>query len=134
MRRHVEEMRRAGERAAGLTRQLLAYSRKQVLQPKVLRLNEVVDGIGGMLAPAARRATSSSARVLDPELGYTRADPGQIEQVLMNLAINARDAMPDGGRLTITTANVELDERFAREHVGARRRRLRRCSPSATPA
>jgi two-component system cell cycle sensor histidine kinase/response regulator CckA len=118
VRRNIQEMCRAGERASVLTKQLLAYSRKQVLQPKVLRLNEVVEGMDGMLSRLLGEQVELSAN-LAGDLGYTRADPGQIEQVLMNLAINARDAMPEGGRLTITTANVELDEQFGRQHVGA---------------
>jgi two-component system cell cycle sensor histidine kinase/response regulator CckA len=116
--RNVEEMRRAGARAAALTRQLLAFSRRQVLQPKVLNLNEAVEDMEGMLGRVLGERVDF-ATVLDADLGYTRADPGQVEQVLMNLAINARDAMPDGGRLTITTANVELDELFVKQHVDA---------------
>ena len=118
VRRNVQEMCRAGERASALTKQLLAYSRKQVLQPKVLRLNDVIEGMDGMLARLLGEQVELSTHLAD-DLGYTRADPGQIEQVLMNLAINARDAMPEGGSLTITTANVELDEQFGRHHVGA---------------
>jgi len=116
--RSVEEMRRAGDRAATLTRQLLAFGRKQVLQPKVLDLNEVVQGIESMLSRLLGECVELSTG-LAGDLGFTRADPGQIEQVLVNLAINARDAMPDGGRVTVTTANVELDELFTRQHVGA---------------
>ncbi|MGE5689270.1 MAG: PAS domain S-box protein [Pseudomonadota bacterium] len=118
VRRHVEEMRRAGERAAELTRQLLAFSRKQVLQPKVLDLNGVVGGMEDMLARVLGEHIALATR-LDPALGQTKADPGQVEQVLLNLAINARDAMPRGGRLTIETANVELDDAFVAGHVGA---------------
>jgi two-component system cell cycle sensor histidine kinase/response regulator CckA len=118
VRRNVKEMCRAGERASALTKQLLAYSRKQVLQPKVMRLNDAVEGMESMLARLLGEHVELSAHLAD-DLGYTRADPGQIEQVLMNLAINARDAMPEGGRLTITTANVQLDDGFALHHVGA---------------
>jgi PAS domain S-box-containing protein len=118
VRRHVEEMRRAGERAAELTRQLLAFSRKQVLQPKVLDLNDGVRGMEDMLRRVLGEQVDLSTR-LDPALGQTKADPGQIEQVLLNLAINARDAMPRGGQLTIETANAELDEAFVAAHVGA---------------
>jgi PAS domain S-box-containing protein len=118
VRRHVDEMRRAGERAAELTRQLLAFSRKQVLQPKVLDLNDGVRGMEDMLRRVLGEQVDLSTR-LDPALGQTKADPGQIEQVLLNLAINARDAMPRGGQLTIETANAELDEAFVAAHVGA---------------
>jgi len=109
----VEEIKRAGESAAGLTRQLLAFSRRQVLEPKVLELNAIVGSVEKML----RRLIGENidlVTTLDPSLARVRADAGQIEQVIMNLAINSRDAMPQGGRLTIETANVELDEEYAR--------------------
>jgi two-component system cell cycle sensor histidine kinase/response regulator CckA len=111
----VEEIYRAADRAAGLTRQLLAFSRRQVLQPKVISLNALVPDIEKML----RRLIGEDilfATVLQPQLGNVRADPGQLEQVIVNLAVNARDAMPDGGRLTIETRNVELDESYAVDH------------------
>ncbi len=110
-------MQKTVERAAGLTKQLLAFSRKQILQPRVLDLNAVVGGIAPLLARLIREDIELTTR-LDGELGRVRADPGQIEQVIMNLAVNARDAMPAGGRLTIETANVELDDRYARDHAG----------------
>ncbi len=116
MRRDVEEIRKAGERAASLTRQLLAFSRKQVLQPKVLDLNAVVAGMDDMLRRLIGEDVDLVA-VLKPGLWSVRADPGQLEQVVMNLAVNARDAMPRGGKVTIETANVELDGTYVRRHA-----------------
>jgi CheY-like chemotaxis protein len=113
------EVKRAGERAATLTRQLLAFSRKQVLQPVALDLNQIANGIENML----RRIIGEDIdflQVLAPDLGLTLADPGQIEQVLMNLVVNARDAMPEGGKLTIETSNVEIDEEYAAGHVAVK--------------
>jgi PAS domain S-box-containing protein len=105
---HTElfEINKAGQRAANLTRQLLAFSRKQILQPRVLKLNTIVKDIGRMLGRLLA-ADIAIAMELDPNLGAVRADPGQIEQVIMNLAVNAGDAMPLGGSLTISTANVD---------------------------
>jgi CheY-like chemotaxis protein len=103
------EIQAAAERAAGLTRQLLAFSRKQVLEPRVLDLNAVLSGTSGLL----RRLISEDVQLdvrLEPELGRVLADELQIQQVIMNLAINARDAMPEGGRLTLTTANATVDD------------------------
>lgn len=113
LRQDVAEIRKAGDRAASLTRQLLAFSRKQVLQPKVLDLNKTVESLGKMLK---RLLPADIDLVISPEpnLGRVMADPGQIEQVILNLAINARDAVPQGGRLSIETANVDLDESQAR--------------------
>jgi len=114
----VEEIRKASERAASLTRQLLAYSRRQMLQPVVLDLNVVVAEMDKML----RRLIGEHialATVLAPDLGRVRADPNQIEQVIVNLAVNARDAMTEGGKLTIETANIDLDEPFAQAHFGS---------------
>jgi signal transduction histidine kinase/ActR/RegA family two-component response regulator len=115
-RQKILEIRKAAERAASLTRQLLAFSRKQVLQPKVLDLNSVVPDMGKML----RRMIGEDIElrtVLQPDLGNVKADPGQMEQVVMNLVVNARDAMRSGGTLTIETANAYLDETYARHHV-----------------
>ena len=112
----LQEIHKAGERAAGLTRQLLAFSRKQIIQPKVLDLNVLASDVGKMLRHMIGEDVSLTT-VLAPKLGRVKADPGQIEQVLMNLAVNARDAMPEGGKLTIETANVELDESYARSHA-----------------
>jgi len=116
LRQDVAEIRKAGDRAASLTRQLLAFSRKQVLRPKVLDLNQVMDNMGKML----ERLIGSDIDLvinLDSHLGRVMADPGQIEQVVLNLAINARDAMPQGGWLTIETANVDLEESYSRRQM-----------------
>ena len=119
VRQDLELIKATGERAADLTRQLLAFSRKQMLQPKVLNLNVVVQGLARMLERLIGEDIELHA-ALDPALGMAKTDPGQIEQVLMNLAVNARDAMPDGGHLTIETSNVELDAAYASHRVGAR--------------
>jgi two-component system, cell cycle sensor histidine kinase and response regulator CckA len=118
MRTDLDEVLKAGTRASELTRQLLAFSRHQVLKPKVLDLDQVVAGIERML----RRLIGEDielALLPSRELGRVHADPGQIEQIIVNLAVNARDAMPTGGKLTFETANVSLDEDYAAQHFGA---------------
>jgi PAS domain S-box-containing protein len=114
-REDVEEIRKASDRAATLTRQLLAFSRRQVLQPRVLDLNGVVREMERMLRRLIGEDVELATR-LDPALGQVRADPGQVEQVVLNLAVNARDAMPSGGRLTVETRNVELGEELKRAY------------------
>ena len=108
-REEVEEIQTAARRAATLARQLLTFSRRQVIQPRVLDLNEVVTGMDRMLCRLIGEDVALVA-ICGPDLGRVKADPGQIEQVIVNLAVNARDAMPEGGQLTIETANVEVEE------------------------
>ena len=115
---YCEEVLKAGERAAGLTRQLLAFSRRQIMVPQVLDLNSVVTDLEKML----RRLIGEDIELVtvpQPDLWTVKADGGQIEQVILNLAVNARDAMPQGGKLAIQTANRTLDENFVRTHFGA---------------
>jgi two-component system, cell cycle sensor histidine kinase and response regulator CckA len=109
----------AGRRAAKLTAQLLAFSRKQVLQPDVLRLSDVVSGLEAMIGRLVGEDLILECRHAD-DLWPVEADRGQVERVIMNLLVNARDAMPDGGRVTIQTANVVLDEEWAAAHAGGR--------------
>jgi PAS domain S-box-containing protein len=115
-REDLEEIRKAAQRAAALTRQLLAFSRKQVLEPRALDVNVLVDNMDKMLRPLLGENVELRAMPA-PNLHAVRADPNQIEQVILNLAINARDAMPQGGKLTIETANVDLDEHYAARHA-----------------
>ena len=110
------QIKKAGQSAASLTRQLLAFSRQQVLEPKILDMNSIVVSVEKMLQRLIGEHIALRA-VLDPKLGQVKADQGQMEQVIMNLVVNARDAMPEGGKLTIETSNVELDEDYARKHV-----------------
>ncbi|MGD0678207.1 MAG: GAF domain-containing protein [Polyangiaceae bacterium] len=118
MRRDLIEIQRAGERAGELTRQLLAFSRQQIMSPRILNLNSIVTGIEPML----RRLLGEDIAlhfVPEPHLYVAKVDPGQVEQILMNLVVNARDAMPDGGSITIETANVMLDEGYVAAHPEA---------------
>jgi PAS domain S-box-containing protein len=116
MRGHAQEIANAAGRATSLTRQLLAFSRKQMLAPKIVDLNSVVTENVKMLTRLIGEDIDL-VMVPGPEIGAVKADPGQIEQVIMNLAVNARDAMPQGGKLTIETANVTLDANYARFHA-----------------
>jgi PAS domain S-box-containing protein len=115
MRRDLLQVMDAGKRAAALTVQLLAFSRKQIMQPEILNLNAAIEQMSGML----RRMIGEdieSITMLEPDLGLVHADPTQIQQILLNLAVNARDAMPQGGKLTIETANVHFGEGYVQEH------------------
>ncbi len=117
--RHIDQLNRAVGRASTLTNQLLVFSRKQVLQPRVMNMNQLVQEIGEML----RRLIGEDINVdiqLDESLGNVKADPGQVEQVLTNLILNARDAMPSGGILTIETKNVEFDDPYLNSHPEVR--------------
>jgi two-component system, cell cycle sensor histidine kinase and response regulator CckA len=114
LRKEIEDIMKAGNKAASLTRQLLAFSRKQIVRPEILDINELLTDIEKMLG----RLIGEDIELLtipDPELWQVEIDPGQIEQVIMNLAVNARDAMPQGGKLTIETANVELNDTYFRD-------------------
>ena len=116
---HAEEIEKAGQRAASLTRQLLAFSRQQVLAPAVLNINTLISEMEKML-PRLIGEDIEIVIALDPTIGRVKADHGQLEQVVMNLAVNARDAMPDGGKVIITTTNVVLDEAWTRSHPGSK--------------
>jgi two-component system cell cycle sensor histidine kinase/response regulator CckA len=111
----LEHIMEAGERATSLTSQLLAFSRKQILQPRILDLNDAITEASKILRRLIGEDIDLVA-VTKPSLGQVKADPGQIQQILMNLAVNARDAMPHGGKLTIETANVDLDEHYVHLH------------------
>jgi len=111
----IEQIRKAAQGASELTRQLLAFSRQQVLQPKIVDLNAAIAGIEKLLGRVLREDVQLRC-TLAPDAGTVKVDPGQLEQVIMNLAVNARDAMPNGGRLTIETANVDMDETYAQAH------------------
>jgi len=116
---HAVEIEKAGQRAASLTKQLLAFSRQQVLTPAVLNLNTLASDMEKML-PRLLGEDVEVSLTLDPDLGNVKADQSQIEQVIMNLAVNARDAMPMGGRLKIQTANMELDQAYTWNHPGSK--------------
>ncbi len=119
LRESIEEISKAGQQAASLTSRLLAFSRKQIISPKILNLNEVVEETGSML----RRIIGEDIELVvqaQPGLGMVNADPAQIQQILMNLAANSRDAMPQGGRFTLETADVYLDDDYVKNHPGSR--------------
>jgi two-component system cell cycle sensor histidine kinase/response regulator CckA len=119
LRRNLEEIKKASTRATSLTRQLLAFSRKQMLQAKVIDMNAIVSDMDRML----RRLIGEDidlVTALEPSTCQVKADPGQIEQVILNLAVNARDAMPRGGKLTIETSHIYLDEAYSRGHVAVK--------------
>jgi PAS domain S-box-containing protein len=131
LKRNMEEVQRATERAMDLTRQLLAFSRRQVMDMKVLDLNAIITDLSRMLRCIIGEDIELIT-VLAEDLGRVKTDPGQIEQVILNLVVNARDAMPNGGTLTIETSNVELDEDYARTHIQVTPNRYIRLSVSDT--
>jgi nitrogen-specific signal transduction histidine kinase/CheY-like chemotaxis protein len=114
----IAQILRASDRAAALTRALLAFSRRQVMQPRLIDLNDVLNGLTPMLGRLIGEDVDLVVK-LAPKLGLTMADRAQLEQVVVNMAVNARDAMPSGGKLTLTTSNTHLDTSGARAHVGA---------------
>jgi CheY-like chemotaxis protein len=116
IRQETEVIRATAERAAALTKQLLAFSRKQEIEPKVFNFNDLLRNVDQMLGRLLTEDIQLKT-VLAPDLGNVLADPGQIEQVVMNLVVNARDAMPSGGTLTVETSNVDLDTFYARDHL-----------------
>ena len=119
LRREIAEIKAATQRAASLTRQLLAFSRKQLLEPKVLNLNQATWEAHHLLRHLVP-ANIDVVPVLAPTIGQVQVDPGQVQQILINLVANARDAMPEGGKVVIETANADLDEEYARQHLGLR--------------
>jgi signal transduction histidine kinase/CheY-like chemotaxis protein len=117
-RRNAEQIEKCAYMAAALTRQLLTFSRKQAIEPRILNLNDIIQNIERMLCRLIGEDIEFRA-ALDAALGNIKADPGQLEQVIMNLGVNARDAMPRGGKITITTANVTLDETGLKQAAGS---------------
>ncbi len=115
MRKRIEEIKKAGDRSASLTRQLLAFSRKQVIRPEVLNLNGVINETEKMLKRMIGEDIEFQT-ILKPELWKVHMDSGQVDQIIINIAVNARDAMPQGGKLTIETTNVDLDKNYLSEH------------------
>ncbi|MDI7260099.1 MAG: PAS domain S-box protein, partial [Thermodesulfobacteriota bacterium] len=128
---NIEQIQKATDRAADLTRQLLAFSRRQVMEMKVVDLNTIIRNLEKMLLRIIGEDIDLATFLVD-DLGGVKVDPGQMEQVIVNLAVNARDAMPSGGKLTIETANVELDEKYARNHVAVKTGRYVMLSVSDT--
>jgi len=118
LRAHIEEIKKAGVRSADLTNQLLAFSRRQILQPAILNLNQVIMDTGNMLERLIGEDVEL-VTVLDGKTGRVKIDPGQLTQIITNLALNARDAMPQGGKLTFETKNMFLDAEYARQHINA---------------
>jgi two-component system cell cycle sensor histidine kinase/response regulator CckA len=116
LRANIEEVLKASERAASLTQQLLTFSSKQILQPRKINLNDTITDMHGMLQRLIGEDIDLSL-VLDPEMGTVIADPGQVEQIILNLVVNARDAMPQGGKITMETGNFLLDETYAQRHL-----------------
>jgi len=131
LRKDVTEIHQAGQRATELTRQLLAFSRQHVLQPQIVDLNDVIADMEKMLRRLIREDVEL---VVTPaaHLGTVRVDPGQLEQIVMNIVVNARDAMPDGGTISIETANVEIDDEHARDHIDVRAGRYVRLAVADT--
>jgi signal transduction histidine kinase len=119
VRQDLDEIRKAGESASALTQQLLAFGRQQMLRPEVLNLNEILYSTSELLRRTITEAVALETK-LASDLGLVRADPAQVQQILVNLAVNARDAMPNGGRFSIETKNAELGKHFANEHVVVR--------------